>query len=157
MQKGVKVGLILPSLDASQATFNSIHAGNALVMGNPLQQVFAFTETVTAPCLQPLFPVLNVSKTRSFDGVLISGDIRTTVMASNSLQARHRIFYVWDLEWLRRGKGDFVQNMLAFRHPSIKLIARSLSHKKMIERYCNKEVSAVIPWFDLGMIYRLTE
>lgn len=154
-RQGAKVGIILPNLGASQAAFAAIKSANSVVSQDNKHNVFLFTERLAPPCVMPLCPILNISRTRSFDGVLVSTDIATTVISTNSLQATHHIFYVWDLEWLRPGKQDFVKNMLAFRDPSVKLIARSISHKKMIENYCNKEVVGVIPWFDLNMIYKV--
>lgn len=62
------------------------------------------------------------------------------------------IFYVWDLEWLRPGKNDYLYNLQAYNDVDV-LIARHTEHIAPIKNYSNRE-PIMIKDFDLEEIMR---
>jgi len=70
----------------------------------------------------------------------------------NSISPKRKLFYIWDLEWLRPHAKDFIANLRIYRHPKLELIARSISHAQAVENYANKKVNAIIPDFNLQYI-----
>jgi hypothetical protein len=97
---------------------------------------------------------MNVSEIWSYSGILISTTIDNTILLSKAAINATKLFYVWDLEWLR-DKKDYVYNMQAFRNPQIQLMARSKDHAQAIEKYCNRQVSIVLPNFNLGGLVQI--
>ena len=107
-----------------------------------------FVEEISPVVMPPLCGIFNPSEIYLFNDVLITTCVETTLMAIGSMKP-NVYFYINDLEWLRRGKQDFFMNTSAYRHPSVKLIARSEDHRVAIENYANKPVAKVLEEFDL--------
>jgi hypothetical protein len=92
--------------------------------------------------LQPNFPLMNIMEAFNFDGVMIATDLSTAAKMLNMPGPKRRIFYTYDLEWLRfNPKRSFEELAMLYRSPRLELWARSESHKKIIENNFNREVN----------------
>lgn len=151
-----KIGFYLPHLGASQAAFYAINTANYL-FGKPDLDVTIFYQELFQPCSKPLCATLNGSEVWTFDGILITTNINTTIMATNALSPKRRLFYVWDLEWLRPNNKDFFYNIQAYRNPKVELVARTLAHAQVIENYANRPVNAIIPDFNINYMFDYLE
>jgi len=151
MQKVFKLGVLLPHLGPSQASCIAINYANHLSEQHHDYDFTLFYEELMTPCIRPKCSTLNISEIWAFDGVLISSTINNTISAINAIAPRKKLFYVWDLEWLR-GHKDYMFNMQAYRSKEITLIARSVSHASAISNYCNREVDSIIEDFNLSKI-----
>lgn len=96
---------------------------------------------------------MNISEVFSFNGMLISTNLRNTAIMLKAKTNAKKIFYVWDLEFLRRGNSDFLRNNEIYRHPDIKIVCRSADHAKVLENYSNRKPDAIIPTINLLGIY----
>lgn len=56
----------------------------------------------------------------------------------------HKIYYVWDLEWLRNGNRYYNHYRIPFLSPDVTLVARSKDHAALISSTFNVEVEHVI-------------
>lgn len=146
-----KMGFLLPHLGSSQAAFCTINTAN-IMFGQTDVDITIFYKELFQPCSKPLCATMNATEIWSFNGILVSTDIDTTIMSLNAISPARRLFYVWDLEWMRRAKHDFMYNMRAFRDPRVELIARSHSHAYVIDNYANRAVNAIIPDFNIKNI-----
>ena len=149
MQKVFSVGIIVPSFLSSQMVYYSTKYTNVLLSQSNLYDIVFFYEQLAQMHLKPLCACMNISEIWSFSGLLVSTTIHNTILASKAIIPAKKVFYVWDLEWLRPGNQNYLYNIQAYRSPHIELVARSMDHAQVIENYCNRQVKAVIPNFQI--------
>ena len=136
------IAAIVDSLGPSQSSFYLIKQFNDLIKSVDYSPV-CFYNNITNPVVTPFFSCMNASGLSSFEGLAISTSIETAGLLLNTSSKVDRCMYVWDLEWLRTPL-DFENSISIFRHPNLKIIARSQSHKDIIENYTNKKVSGIV-------------
>ena len=135
-----QLGIILPNLGNNQlAFFTMLNVPTLMKAG---VDTVLFFEDNERPIMKPPCAIMNASELWDFPGDVIATTLNNATYLSNLVKAKRRILYLWDLEWLRHNK-NFIRNMEILRS-NIELAARSESHKKAIEKYCNKEVKYII-------------
>ena len=72
-----------------------------------------------------------------------------------SFSPERKIFYVWDLEWLRRHGKEFENTVKAFTDSEVTLIARSKEHALAIENYCNTKIKHIVEDFNIKKLIRI--
>uniref|UniRef100_A0A6M3LIT7 Glycosyltransferase n=1 Tax=viral metagenome TaxID=1070528 RepID=A0A6M3LIT7_9ZZZZ len=147
------IGIIVPSLASSQLSYYLIKYANDLINKSNQYDITVFYEELDMPCIKPRFALMNISEFWSFHGLLISTTIDNTILVNKAINNSKHVFYVWDLEWLRMGKQNYINNIFAYRAPI--LVARTEDHVKPIENYCNKKVNCVIENFNLEEFYNV--
>lgn len=128
------LGIILPHLGSSQAAYEAIK------LANKVENAVIFFEQLMSPCLPINCATMCVNELMSFKGLLITTSISNTMLAHN-LTNRNQVqllFYVWDLEWLRPNKQNYLYNIQAYSVPDF-LVARSEEHIGPITNYCNRK------------------
>lgn len=146
------IGILLSHLGPSQLSFYVCSQINQLANLKKEYDFSLFFDNLVPPCIQPNCAVFNGNEIWGYEGVLVATTMDHAILLSKAVNKAKNFFYVWDLEWLRRNKNNFMYNMQAFRHPDVELIARSNDHKKAIENYCNRPVKHVIPDINLEQI-----
>lgn len=139
-----KVGIILNSLASSELAFFSVNSLNRFVVNDVSHDAVIFISEIAKPCLKPLFSIQNMVDMWSFEGTLIGTNINDGKFMINAPIRATKILYMYDLEWLRRGKNNFLYNIDVMRNPKLKLVARTQEHANLIENYCNRQVDAII-------------
>ena len=145
-----QLGIIISSLDNNQLAFFSILNANLLIQKEI--DCVLFFENTSRPVIKPNVSIMNSSEVWDFCGDVIATTLRSAACLPKLIRARRRIFYLWDLEFLRPYGRNYIPNMELLRNPKIELAARSESHKRAIENYCNKQVSYVIDDCDFSKI-----
>ncbi len=153
--KNKQIGFLVNDTSSSQMSFCLIKNINEY-LDDTNDDFVLFFEDSSASILNPNFATMSFNEIWSFDGVLISTSISTTLSLIKSFSPVKKFFYVWDLEWMRRGHKDFEQSVQAFINPSVELIARSKDHAKAIENYCNRKVKHIVNDFNIEKIVRIT-
>lgn len=138
----MKIAAIINDLGPSQKAFYLIKEFNRLC-ANAKMSCTAFVNTCSAYVTKPLFSCMSIAFFSDFNGVAIA----TTVEEANSLlqssNNSDKYLYLWDLTWTEHPVNhDAFCNIL--RDPRLKIIARSESHAKTIENFCNKKVVGIV-------------
>ena len=148
-----QTAIVLNSLSNSDLAFVSINqVGHELNQETDTDCLF-LTEEKHPPCIPIPCARMNISEVYSCKGLLISTSLSTANTVAKAIVEAEKVFYVWDLEFLR-GKKDFVDNVKIYRNPALTLIARSQSHADAIENYCNRKPDFIIPDLNIGEIKR---
>jgi hypothetical protein len=142
----MNTGIVLTSLAPSQASFLEIANVNSMVQEDGYDFT-VFIENVCRPYMPINCSVMNTSEMWSFDGLLITNSLLSTLSAIKVKGPSKTLFYVNDLEWLRNQK-DFIQNLRIYRSVDY-LVARSQEHAMAIQNYSNRTPDAVIEGFDI--------
>lgn len=146
------VGIILDNLGPNQKAFSAIKQINNDIDEGSQTNYTLFYRNMAQPCLHANCSVMNVNEIWHFNGFLIATDIESAILLSKVVNESKKVFYVFDLEWLRRGKNNFFYNMQAFRSPDMKLIVRSSDYIYPVENYTNRNIDRYIPYFNIKNI-----
>ena len=149
----MNIGIVVPHLGLSQISFYAIKEVNRLVDEKYSDDITLFFEHLVPSVIPPKCAVMCINEIMSFKGTLITTTLDTTLMAlaRNTRKDNRVIFYVWDLEWMRPNKNNFLYNHSIF-HGVHKIVARSENHSKSIENYCNRKVDLIVKEFNVEEI-----
>jgi hypothetical protein len=149
----MNIGIVLPHIGNAQISYYAIKAINNAIAQSREHDFVLFFEQITTPVIKPDCGTMCVNELMLFQGTLITTTLANTAMAisQSSRKANKIIYYVWDLEWLRPNKNNYLENFKTFNLAS-ELVARSTNHAKAIQNYCNRQVSRIIPEFNLAEI-----
>jgi len=128
------LGLVVSHLGASQATYEAISLANSVT------DAVIFFEQLVPPCTPVHCATMCITEVMNFGGILVTSNIENTLMA-NRVANRNRIkliFYVWDLEWLRPNKQNYLHNLEAYTIPDV-LVVRNEEHVSPLANYCNRQ------------------
>lgn len=137
-----KIGIIHDDFGASDLAFYAISYANKLTAESNLD-VIGFYKNLPNPVIPASFALMNQLDIWGFDGLAIATDVDSAYSLSNTVSSSPKVFYVWDLEWLRHNK-NFLYNVGAYRARNLKLVARSKDHADILSKYCNRPVDAII-------------
>lgn len=132
-----KVGLILKDCGNSQSSFFGISSINTSCLDDDADYSI-FELNHVDPITRIRCGVFPITLAYLYDGVLISTDIETTKFSLEGCRAEKRIFYVWDLEWMRRPK-LFESNQI-YSLPELTIVCRSKEHADCIKRVSGRDV-----------------
>ena len=151
----MNIGIVVPHLGAAQISFYAIKEVNRLIEEKYTDDLTLFFEHLVPSIIPPKCAVMCVNEIMSFKGTLITTTLDTTTLAlaRNTRKDNRIIFYVWDLEWMRPQKNNYLANYSIF-HQAHKLVARSANHAKAIENYTNRKVNTIIPEFNVQEIIK---
>jgi hypothetical protein len=149
----LKIGVIIPDLSSSQLAFFATQQINRIVGQSGDIDGVIFTERISKPAIPPACAVMSVSDIHNFEGILISTNLYNTKLSLKAVIPAKKIFYVWDLEWLRNNKkNDYIENLNILRDNEISIVSRSRSHANCFEKYTNRKSDIVVENFDIGRI-----
>jgi hypothetical protein len=151
----MNIGIVVPHLGLSQISFYAIKEVNRLVDEKHSDDITLFFEHLVPSLIPPKCAVMCVNEIMSFKGTIITTTLDTTLMtlSRNTRKDNRVVFYVWDLEWMRPQKNNYLSNYQIFNSVH-KLVARSDNHAKAIENYTNRNVDAIVKEFNVQEIIR---
>lgn len=133
---------LINDLSISQKSFYLIKEFNRCIDNTDVSTgVFHIRGSV--PPVEPLFGCKSVGFLNSYHGVLIATTLEEAEIALNTSNNSKKFLYLWDLDWLRKPV-MFMPAMHILRDDRLKIIARSTSHAKVIENFCNKPVCGIV-------------
>tara|TARA_R110002110_G_scaffold404333_1_gene622530 strand:- start:104 stop:565 length:462 start_codon:yes stop_codon:yes gene_type:complete len=148
----MKTGFVVRNLAPSQLSYYLINSINGEMENSCTDEAVVFIQEPSIKMKANNFSMLNSTEMWSFSGSLISTDISTTRQLSSLFGISKKFFYVWDLLWCRPQWRNHELTIKAFTDPSIRLIARSEDHAKMIKNYCNRDVCGIVDDFNMEQL-----
>ena len=154
--KNIKMNfnVLLQNTGANQIAYCVIRNLNDLGHKRPDIDTIAYYEDMHRKCLPPNFAVMQIAEAWGQHGPIIATSLSTAIKLIG-FPSERKIFYVWDLEWLRGQQRHYKMYANVYTHPDLELVARSEDHKKIIENAFNKKVKYVIPDFDTSKILEM--
>ncbi len=125
-----------------------VRNANAGLLSGALSDIIVFYEELARPCLPMNFASMQVAEAWAFDGILVATDLSTAAKMLRFPCAMARLFYVWDLEWVRTASRSYRDLRGVYAHPDLQLLARSNEHATLIEN-CWRKPIGVVEDFDL--------
>jgi len=146
-----KVGLVLPHLHSSQIAFFGLSYINNIVSQTNEYDFAVFYQDLLPACVRPNCAIMNYNEIWTHNGLLIATNLDTADACLRTVSSSKTLFYVNDLEWLRKDRHNFLRNINIYRNVSY-LVCRSEHHAKQLQHYCNRKADAVISLFNLTQI-----
>ena len=151
------INILVPNTGASQLSFFVIKELNSLTKTRPEIDSILFYENKHKNCLPTNFSVMQISEAWGQSEAIIA----TTLSTARKLQkipARNKIFYVWDLEWIRdSAKKSYEKYSNVYGDESLTLVARSEHHKLAIENAFNRTVEHIVSDFNMQNILEILQ
>jgi hypothetical protein len=138
----INVGIILNSMEIGQLPYEVITQINTEILSGSNLDYRIFFENVSMQCVNPLCSVQNISEIWGYSGILISTTLDNTLFSLKLKTDVLRVFYIWDMEWLRKQK-NYLYNLSILRHPKLILVSRSVDSAKELERYSNRSTNFI--------------
>ena len=149
-----KISFLLPHTGSSQLSFFLINEINKMSQTHPEIDAIIYCENKHKNCIPANFAVMDMSDAWANDGPVIATTL-STAQKMLSFPSRKKIFYIWDIEWIRNSPVktlEYEEYSNVYTNKSLELIARSEAHKKIIENAFNRKVSHVVSDFDMSQI-----
>lgn len=144
----MKLAAIVDDLLQSQSSFYLIKNFNKL------DGPFCFYKNPSSLTVPANFSIMSVSYLPYFSGTVISTNIESAQIALSSSANIDNYIYLWDLNWMRESS-PYEDNVDVLRNENLRILARSHSHKNIIENYCNREVYDIIEDWDYKKLKEL--
>ena len=148
-----KVNFLVEDIGASQLSYHLVKCGNSLVTLG--YQVIVFYDKITRHVLRPSFPTMQRLEGWAQAGITIATSIPSATDILDFPGPQHKLFYVWDLEWMRAPQRVWGVMYDLFNHPDLQLIARTDEHAKAIHNAFDKTPEFVVDNFDVEGIQKV--
>jgi hypothetical protein len=144
----MQLAFALRSLGPSQLAYRVIRGANQLTEQG--HDVLAFFEQVTLPCVPCRFATMHLCEGLGYRGTVVATSLRTAAKLLTFPSPARRLFYVWDLEWLRR-KETYQHFFSLYGNPQLELAARSAEQARVISEAWGRDVR-VVPETELHLL-----
>lgn len=141
-----KIAVCVKNIGANQIAFDLIRHGNKLMEERADIDLMAFFESMAPPVIPMKFAAMHIMEGHGYDGIVIATDLSTAQKALRFSAAQRRLFWCYDLEWMRQQQG-FPDLVAIYRNPKLELFARCEDHARLIAQCWNRPVSVCMtPW-----------
>lgn len=140
-----RINFLVDDVGASQLAYYLLTELNRLVRTRNDINPTVFYSSLTDHCIKPIeFNMMMMVEAFDHPGPTVATSLPTAGRLIAMPRPHPKIFYVWDLEWMRYANINWSSVNRLMTHEDLKLIARSTSHKKAIENCFDVEVDAVV-------------
>lgn len=139
------LNFLVDHIGASHMAYYLIEEANVLTE-NGEANVIIFFDQLHAPCRRLKVPTMMMVEAWAQPGVSIATSCSTAARLLNFPGPQRKLFYVWDMIWLRNPKRVGAYSEL-FRNPELTLIARCPDHAEALANDFNVEVPYVFDNF----------
>ena len=150
-----KIGFAVSNLGAGHMNYSLIRQINLLMANRVDTDIILFYETLALPCLPPACARMQIHEGYGFDGPIVATSLTTAEKLIRFPSPPRKIFYVWDLEWLRMPQKSYEQLRSIYSNPDLEVVARGNDHRDLIQDVWNRPVTAVIEDFNLTEFEKL--
>jgi len=158
MSQRTKLAVAVTNLGPTQLNYFMIARVNQLMGQRHDVDFIAFYENLFRPCVPTMnFASMQLVEAYGYDGTIIATTLLTADKVLKFPGPKRKLFYVWDLEWLRIQDKHYSTLKSIYANPNIALIARSKEHQRAIEDCWNRNVSYVVDDFNIEAIVGLCQ
>lgn len=142
-----RLGVMVRDLGASELNWRLVRQANTMAT----DVVLFYDELMPSP-----MPLLCASmpsvEAWGYDGPVVATSLLTAKKLLNLPAVSSRLFYVWDLEWLRMESPPYRGLYEVYGDERLTLVARTREHASLMEDLWGRAVARVVPDADLAAI-----
>lgn len=143
------INVLTNDLGPSQKNYYLIRNINKIHDTVPGLNIQVFTENLSKFCLKAHFAVMNVAEAWAQNGAFIATSLSTASKLLNYPNPSRKLFYVWDLEFIRREHKHYNVHAPIYLNKSLELVCRSKEHADLVENAFNRPVKHIVNNFDI--------
>lgn len=143
----MQIGILLNNIGNNQSAYMAINHANAIHRFKLGHIIELYYQHISQPVVRPMCMVNTIDKATLVKDMVIATDLCTCKYLS-SMTAKRKLFYLFDLEWLRY-EVDYIDTIKMLRNTNI--ICGSKEHQEAIKKYCGVEAK-IIESFNLQRI-----
>lgn len=148
----MRFGIAVPDLQPSQLSYLIITKLNAWIKEHPNDDIIVFVENIEKHCLPAAFAVMDISEIWGYNNPVVATTVSTAEKVLNCPSVTKKIFYCWDLEWIRLTQKNFEPLSAIYGNGEFQIITRSIDHSIVFQQCWNREVAHVCDDFDIQQI-----
>ncbi len=139
-----KLGFILDNCGPNELAYRVISSANNLIKNQPgVADFIVFFNNIVPNCMPLEFASMNMVEAYDYDGVLVATDLLNASKMLNFPAASRKIFYVWDLEWIRLPNRNYDSFREIYCNEELDLFCRSKTHQFFIQNAWGREAKIV--------------
>tara|TARA_R110002020_G_scaffold134029_1_gene299089 strand:- start:687 stop:1151 length:465 start_codon:yes stop_codon:yes gene_type:complete len=137
-----KIAAVVEDMGPSQKSFYMIKEFNKAASFRDMS-ICAFYHRPSMPVTKPFFSCRNIAFLSGYDGAAIATGLQEAQTLLKSHNNSDKYLYLWDIEWLTNPV-NFSIACDVLLDKRLKIIARSESHAKVINNFCNKAPVGIV-------------
>lgn len=151
------LNIMTQDLSPSQRSYMLIRNANHIQTKNPYNNVQVFVENIGRICLRSNFAVMSSAEAWGEMNPFVATNLSNAAKLMHYPLATRKLFYIWDLEWLRGNpKMAYNNYSIVYLNPELELVCRSKEHADLVENTFNRDVKYIVDDFDLEKFFEIT-
>jgi hypothetical protein len=152
------LNILTSDLSVSQRSFYLIRNANVIQQKDPNINIQVFVENLARACLRTNFAVMSAAEAWGEYNPCIATNISNAAKLMHYPLTSRKLFYIWDLEWLRGAvpKMNYSNYSIVYLSAELELVCRSQEHAALVENTFNREVKYIVPDFDINKLLEIT-
>lgn len=126
----MKVNFLVENLGASQLSYCLTKTCNELVGEG--YDIIVFFDKMHRHHIEPHFATMQLVEAWGQPGITIATSVATAVSLLDFPGPQRKLYYVWDMEWVRAPQWAYGSLADLFQHPDLSIITRNPVHDKVI-------------------------
>lgn len=148
-----RINFLVDDVGASDLAYFLLTGLNTLVRNRQDICPTVFYSNLTDHCVKPIeFNMMQMVEAFDQPGPTIATSLPTAGRLVAMPRPKPKIFFIWDLEWMRYANIQWSSVNRILTHPDLILLTRSTSHKMAVESCFNTKVHEVVGHFDLERV-----
>lgn len=151
----MNINFLVNDIGAGQLGYYLTTQLNELGNTHPEIDGIVFYNNLHKHCIHPNFAIMQMIEIWQQKGPSIATSLSTASKLVHCPGPSPKFFYIWDLEWLRHKQKTYSSLRSIICVPDLILIARSESHKVIIENCFNCCIKYIVDDFDMEQIVEI--
>lgn len=143
-----RLGLMVKDLSASELNWHMVQQANQFMKDGSLDVIW-FYEELLPTFIAPAGAMMQTAEAWGYDGPVVATTLSTAKKLAGFPCPSSKLFYLWDLEWLRITNRPYRALQAVYGDPRLRLVCRTEEHKHIVEDLWCRPVAGVAANADL--------
>jgi hypothetical protein len=140
-----KLGVMVRDLGASELNWRVVQSAHKMTRTD----VVLFFDELGPVCFNPPGAAMQSCEAWGYDGPVVATSLATAKKLVGCPGPSAKLFYLWDLEWLRMRDKPYHALRAVYGNPELKLVCRTAEHRELVGRLWGGTVAGVVEDADL--------
>lgn len=140
----MQFGILVKNLYDSELNWRLLSQANHLMQSQIADIVF-FYEDAMPQVVHPLGTCMQIVEAYEYKYPLIATNLSTAQKLINFPRSPKKIFYMWDMEWLRFKNDSYYGFKNIYGSKELELVCRTQEHADLVEKLWDRKINRVSP------------
>lgn len=138
----MQFGILVKNLYNSELNFRLITQANKL-MKDGIADIIFFYEDALSAVIDPIGTTMQMVEAYEYRNPLIATSLSTAQKLLNFPRSVKKVYYLWDLEWLRFKNESYNGFKNIYGSQELELVCRTQDHKVLVEKLWHRSVNRI--------------